>query len=79
MIEINPNDRPRLIISAIILLLFGYAFFRNPNDQLLIGALIVMATSAKDFWFGTSKGSSDKSRQLERQTDRPAPAEEGRS
>jgi len=79
MIEINPNDKPRLIISAIILLLFGYAFFRNPNDQLLIGALIVMATSAKDFWFGTSKGSSDKSRQLERQADRPASADEGRS
>lgn len=69
---IEPRELPRLIISGVILAMFGVAFWRNPDNQLLLGALVVMATGAKDFWFGTSKGSSDKSRQLE-QLAQPSP------
>lgn len=71
---IEPREMPRLVISCVILVMFGAACWRNPDNQLLLGALIVMATGAKDYWFGTSKGSSDKSRQLEQQLAGAAPA-----
>lgn len=58
------KELPRILISGGILLLFAYAFARNPSSQLLIGAIISMATSASNYWLGTSKGSTDKAEQL---------------
>ena len=61
------KDYPRLAISAFVLLLFGILVLEHPNSALLVGALIAMATQAVQYWLGSSKGSSDKSAQLERQ------------
>lgn len=63
----SSKDYPRLIISAAILMLFGWAYARHPDNALLVGALIAMATQAVQYWLGSSKGSADKSTQLERQ------------
>ena len=69
--NLSEKDAPRFLLSVGILLLFGYAYVRNPSEQLLIGALIAMATAATQFWLGSSKGSSDKADQLERQASEP--------
>lgn len=61
------KDIPRLILAVGILLLFGYAYVRNPADELLIGAVIALATTAVNYFLGSSKGSSDKSTQLAKQ------------
>lgn len=58
------KDGPRIVTSALAMLLFGAAFALNPHAQLLIGAIIAMATQAVQYWLGSSKGSSDKSDQL---------------
>lgn len=65
------KELPRIIISGGILLLFAFAFARNPSSQLLIGAIISMATSASNYWLGTSKGSTDKAEVLAGMSDGP--------
>lgn len=59
------KDYPRLVISAFVIGLFGFAYFKHPDNALLVGALIAMATQATGYWLGSSKGSSDKSAQIE--------------
>lgn len=61
------KDLPRLILAAGVLLLFAYAYIQNPNDELMTGAVISLATMAASYWLGSSKGSSDKSEELARQ------------
>lgn len=53
------EEIPRLAITALVLLLFGFAYVRNPSDQLLLGSLISMASLAVQYWIGSSKGTSD--------------------
>lgn len=60
----KPDELPRFGLSAGILAVFAYAFIRNPHDDLLVGALIAMATTAVSYWLGSSKGSSDKADQI---------------
>lgn len=88
--NLSHRDTPRLILAAGILVLFAYAYVRNPSDELLIGAVIALATTAVNYFLGSSKGSSDKAEQLERQAtetqrvtidqpaDEPVPVEETR-
>lgn len=58
------KELPRLVVSAIMLLMFGYVLYENPGNGLVVGALIAMVTTVKDYWLGSSKGSTDKSEQL---------------
>ncbi len=53
------EEYPRLAISAGLLLLFAYAYVRNPSDQLVLGAVINMAGMATQYWIGSSKGASE--------------------
>ena len=49
-------------ISVLILALFGTAYLLHPDNALLVGALISMATLAAQFWLGstaTEHGSAD--------------------
>ena len=64
---IQKDETTRFALTVGILLLFGYAYVRNPSEQLLIGALISMASGAVNYWLGSSKGSADKSIELSRQ------------
>lgn len=65
----NPRDIPRLGIAAISLILLAVAFMLNPHSELLIGAIISLATTGTSFWLGSSKGSSDKSEALAAQAE----------
>lgn len=53
-------DWPRGVVSAVVLLIFGYAYLNNPDDEMMKGALIAAFSSAVAYWLGSSKGSSDK-------------------
>jgi ABC-type uncharacterized transport system permease subunit len=55
----KPEEYPRLFISAGLLLLFAYAYVRNPSDQLVLGAVINMAGMATQYWIGSSKGTAE--------------------
>lgn len=41
-------------ISLVILGLFGFAYALHPDNALLVGALISMATLAAQFWLGST-------------------------
>lgn len=60
------KDRPRLYVTFGLFILFGYVLWRNADNQMLIGAIIGSFGTAITFWLGSSKGSADKSDQLER-------------
>ncbi len=54
------NDLPRTIIAAIFMILFGYAIFQHYDDgleQVLMNVILLLV----GYWFGSSKGSADKS------------------
>lgn len=61
----TPKDWPRAVITAAVLALFAFAYLSNPSDEMMKGALIAAFTSAVAYWLGSSKGSADKSSQLE--------------
>lgn len=71
------KELPRLVVSAIMLLMFGYVLYKNPQNGLILGALIAMVTTVKDYWLGSSKGSTDKAEQLAGQAAGPAPKDVG--
>lgn len=49
----------REAVALILLGLFGWAFFRNPHDQAIIGALLTGFATAYGFYLGGSKVGSD--------------------
>lgn len=42
-----------------VVALFAYAFWRNPSEQLMLGAIIAAFTTAIGFYLGGSKVGSD--------------------
>lgn len=50
----------RGLLSLFIVMLFAYAYYTNPNDELLIGALIGMFTTVVNWWLGSSQTSVEK-------------------
>jgi len=48
------ND-PRFIITLLLIGLFGFAYFNDPADQAMKGAIIAAFSAAYGFWIG-SKG-----------------------
>jgi hypothetical protein len=60
------KDAPRLYVTAGLFVLFGYVLYHNVDNDMLIGAIIGSFGTAVAFWLGSSKGSSDKSSQIER-------------
>lgn len=60
----NPKDWPRLIITLAILGAFlgALAFRYSPGLEETLKAVVMLAIG---YWLGSSKGSSDKSSQLE--------------
>lgn len=65
------KDLPRLVVTVGLFVLFGYVLWHNTDNEMLIGAMIGALTTATSFWLGSSKGSSDKSEQIERQAEGP--------
>lgn len=65
MNDLLAKEWPRLVISGLILIPFGLVLWAHPDNGILIGALVAMTTTVKDYWLGSSKGSSDKSEQIQ--------------
>lgn len=61
---------PALAVSFTVIVLFGAAYAQNPNNEMLIGALISAFTGAVGYWLGSSKGAQDNRDQLNKAQDR---------
>lgn len=48
------ND-PRFVITLMMIMLFGWAYYQDPSDQAMKGAIIAAFSAAYGFWLG-SKG-----------------------
>lgn len=53
-------NNPKLVVSLLLIGLFGYAFLHNPNDETMKGAVILAFATAYGFWLG--KNDSDDTR-----------------
>lgn len=51
---------PKLYVSWALILLFGYAYLRNPSDETMKGALILAFATAYGYWLGSNKGDSQR-------------------
>lgn len=51
---------PHFAICIIAIGIFAWAFYRNPADQTLIGAIIGAFNMAVGYWLGSSSGSARK-------------------
>lgn len=61
---------PALAVSFVVISLFGVAYWRNSENEMLIGALISAFTGAVGYWLGSSKGAQDNRDQLNKAQDR---------
>lgn len=55
-------NNPKLLVSLLLIGLFGYAYLHNPNDETMKGAVILAFATAYGFWLGKNDGDDDKSR-----------------
>ncbi len=53
------NNTAREAMAFAVVGLFAYAFWRNPSEQLMLGAIIAAFTTAIGFYLGGSKVGSD--------------------
>lgn len=65
------KDTPRFLLTAVIIGYFGYALFAHWSEGLeeTLKNIVMLAIG---YWLGSSKGSSDKASQLEKQAEGPA-------
>jgi inner membrane protein involved in colicin E2 resistance len=54
----TPDHAIRAGVSVLILVLFGTAYLQHPDNALLVGALISMATLAAQYWLGSTAGAA---------------------
>lgn len=54
------ND-PRVVVTFLLILMFGYAFLRDPSDEAMKGAVIIAFATAYGFWLGNVEGSKKAS------------------
>ena len=59
------KDLPRVIITAVIMVYFGYALLNHWSEGLeeTLKNVVMLAVG---FWLGSSKGSSDKAAAMEK-------------
>lgn len=53
------KESAREVMAFAVVALFGYAFWINPKEQLMIGAIIAAFSTAYGFYLGGSKVGSD--------------------
>jgi hypothetical protein len=51
------ND-PRVLVTLILICLFGYAYVREPGDEAMKGALIAAFAAAYGYWIGANQSSA---------------------
>lgn len=70
----SDKDIPRLVLAGLVLSMLGFVLWFHHDDPLIIGAVIALATTAVNYFLGSSKGSADKSAELARR-DEPSPVQ----
>ena len=48
------ND-PRFVITVLLIVVFGYAYYQDPSDQAMKGAIIAAFSAAYGFWLGSQQ------------------------
>lgn len=48
---------PQFLVSLALVALFAFAYFSNPADEMMKGAMIAAFAAAYTFWLGSSSGS----------------------
>lgn len=56
----------RALLSVGVTAGFFWAYYQNPSDDMLKGALVAMATSAVNYWLGSSRGAEENREALNR-------------
>ena len=54
-------NNPKLLVSLLLIALFGFAFINNPDDETMKGAVILAFATAYGFWLGKNDGDDAKS------------------
>lgn len=60
---------PAQAVSFVVIALFGAAYAQNPNNEMLMGALIGAFGTAVQYFLGSSKGAQDNRDQLNKAQD----------
>lgn len=55
----NPSPGFREFVAAAVIALFAWAFYKNPDDEIIIGSLLTAFATAIGFYLGGSKVGSD--------------------
>lgn len=48
---------PPVWVTMLVIVLFGYAYLQNPNDEAMKGALIAAFAAAYGYWIGANRQS----------------------
>lgn len=51
----NQWAEPRFLITLMLIGLFGFAYFQDPSDQAMKGAIIGAFSAAYGFWIGSKQ------------------------
>ena len=62
---------PQLVISLILIGLFGYAYYNNPQDEMMKGAMIAAFAASYGYWLGSSTGSKQSGDVVRRIAEQP--------
>lgn len=62
----------QLIVALLLIGLFGFAYYNNPQDEMMKGALIAAFAAAYSYWLGSSNGSKDSGDALRRIAEQPS-------
>ena len=54
-------NNPKLLVSLLLIALFGFAFINNPDDETMKGAVILAFATAYGFWLGKNDGDDTRS------------------
>lgn len=54
-------NNPKLLVSLLLIGMFGYAYLHNPNDETMKGAVILAFATAYGFWLGKNDGDDQRS------------------
>jgi hypothetical protein len=49
----NQWNDPRFVITLLLIVLFGCAYYNDPSDQAMKGAIIAAFSAAYGFWLGS--------------------------
>ena len=65
--RIMPDQR--FVIALLVMTLFLFAYSKNPDDKIMLGAIISSLNIAVGYYLASSKGAKDANEQNRRQSD----------